>query len=141
MRIRKPKIESFEFFNNSTFRSSKSKSFRSSLKSHSQWVTLYFIGKIRERYRKVILEFLIDNMWREGRILGQEEGRTDIIKMHLHSTRHIKGASTQIQPHFTQSHQIFKTGSTLKCRNALGLDFTALTRKCFSVALYMYILA
>ena len=29
----------------------------------------------------------------------------------------------------------------MKCRNALGLDFTALTHLCFSVALYMYILA
>ena len=36
---------------------------------------------------------------------------------------------------------IFKTGSTLKRRNALGFDFTALTHLCFSVALYMYILA
>ena len=36
---------------------------------------------------------------------------------------------------------ILKTRSTLKCRNALGLDFTALTQLCFSVALCMYILA
>ena len=36
---------------------------------------------------------------------------------------------------------IFKTGSTLKCYSTLGLDFTALTHKSFSVALYMYILA
>ena len=35
----------------------------------------------------------------------------------------------------------FYTGSTLKCRNALGFNFTALTHLCFSVALYMYILA
>ena len=27
------------------------------------------------------------------------------------------------------------------CRNALGIDFTALTHLCFSVAHYMYILA
>ena len=32
---------------------------------------------------------------------------------------------------------IFKTGSTLKCHDALGLDFTALTYSCFSVALYI----
>ena len=32
---------------------------------------------------------------------------------------------------------IFKTGSTLKCRNFWGFD--ALTHLCFSVALYMYI--
>ena len=36
---------------------------------------------------------------------------------------------------------IFRTGSTLKCRNASGLDFTALTHLCFSVALYTYLLA
>ena len=36
---------------------------------------------------------------------------------------------------------IFKTGSTLKWRNALSLDFTASIYLCFSVALYMYILA
>ena len=35
---------------------------------------------------------------------------------------------------------IFKTGLTLKCRIALGLDFSDLTHLCFSVALYMYIL-
>ena len=34
-----------------------------------------------------------------------------------------------------------KEGSTLKCRNALGFDFTALLHLCFSVALYMHILA
>ena len=33
---------------------------------------------------------------------------------------------------------MFKTGSSLKCRNALDFDFTALTH--FSVALYMYTL-
>ena len=32
---------------------------------------------------------------------------------------------------------IYKTGWTLKCRNALCLDFTALTHLCFSVVLYM----
>ena len=32
-----------------------------------------------------------------------------------------------------------KEGSTLKCRNALGFDFTALLHLCFSVALYMHI--
>ena len=31
-----------------------------------------------------------------------------------------------------------KTGSTLKCRNASGFDFTALNHLCFSEALYMY---
>ena len=36
---------------------------------------------------------------------------------------------------------IFKTGSSLKRRNSLGVDFTALTHLCFSVALSMYILA
>ena len=36
---------------------------------------------------------------------------------------------------------IFKTGSTLKCLNVLVFYFTALTHSCFSVALYMYILA
>ena len=35
----------------------------------------------------------------------------------------------------------FKTGSTLKCWDALGFDFTSLTHLCFSVALYIYILA
>ena len=30
---------------------------------------------------------------------------------------------------------MFKTGSTLKCRNALSFNFTALTHLCFSVAL------
>ena len=39
------------------------------------------------------------------------------------------------------SHQLFKTGLTLNCHNALSLDFTALTQLCFYVALYMYILA
>ena len=34
----------------------------------------------------------------------------------------------------------FKTVSTFKCRNALGVDFTALTHICFSVVLYMCIL-
>ena len=37
--------------------------------------------------------------------------------------------------------KIFKTGSTLKCRYALGLDFSALTHLYLSVALDMYILA
>ena len=38
------------------------------------------------------------------------------------------------------SHQFLRQGLSLKCRNALGLDFTALTYLCFSVALsYMYI--
>ena len=37
--------------------------------------------------------------------------------------------------------KLFKTGSTLKCRYALGLDFSALTHLYFSVALDMYILA
>ena len=36
---------------------------------------------------------------------------------------------------------IFTTGSTLKCRYALGLDFSALTHLYFSVALYLYILS
>ena len=35
------------------------------------------------------------------------------------------------------SHQFlkFKIGSTLKCRNAFGFDFTDLTHFCFSVTL------
>ena len=37
-----------------------------------------------------------------------------------------------------QAYKMFKTGSTLKCRNALGFDFTAVTHKYFAVALYMY---
>ena len=41
---------------------------------------------------------------------------------------------------YNESHQFFRPVSTLKCRNALGFDFTALTHLCFSVALYMYIL-
>ena len=35
----------------------------------------------------------------------------------------------------------FKTRFTLKCQNAWRFNFTALTHLCFSVALYMYILA
>ena len=35
---------------------------------------------------------------------------------------------------------IFRSGSTLKCRNALGFDFAALSIM-FSVPLYIYILA
>ena len=34
-------------------------------------------------------------------------------------------------------HVIELTGSTLKCRNALGLDFIAVTHLFFSVALYI----
>ena len=40
---------------------------------------------------------------------------------------------------FKTVSSIFKTGSTLKCRYALGLDFTAITYLYFSVAFYMYI--
>ena len=39
-----------------------------------------------------------------------------------------------------KSFIIFKTGSTLKCRNVLAFDSTALTYLCFSVTLW-YILA
>ena len=42
---------------------------------------------------------------------------------------------------FSTVSSIIKTGSILKYRNALCLDFTALTHLCFSVALYIYILA
>ena len=35
---------------------------------------------------------------------------------------------------------IFKTCSTMKCRNALGFNFAALTNLCFFVAINMYIL-
>ena len=35
----------------------------------------------------------------------------------------------------------FLRRADFKCRNALGLDYTDLTHFCFSVALYMYILA
>ena len=40
--------------------------------------------------------------------------------------------------HIDSVSLIFKTGSTFKSRNSLGLDFTALTHLYFSVALYMY---
>ena len=36
-----------------------------------------------------------------------------------------------------KSFIIFFAGSTLKWRNTLGFDFTALTHLCFSVALFM----
>ena len=35
----------------------------------------------------------------------------------------------------------FETESSLKCNTALGFDFTVLRHLCFSVALYIYILA
>ena len=38
---------------------------------------------------------------------------------------------------FKKVASIFKTGSTLKCRKALDLDFTTLTHLRFSVALYI----
>ena len=39
------------------------------------------------------------------------------------------------------SSYFLKIGPTFKCGNAFGFDLTALTHLCFSVALYMYILA
>ena len=41
--------------------------------------------------------------------------------------------------HIDSVLSIFKTGSTLKCRYVLGLDFTALTHLYFSVAFFMHI--
>ena len=61
-------------------------------------------------------------------------------KKTLLNVLHWKRRANHIFSLLIKVSSIFKTGASLKCHNALGLNFTALADLCFSVALYMSIL-
>ena len=80
-------------------------------------------GEICEDFSKVCEVKEIESCYKKKKLL-----QTQILLSLQPKCRHIDSAC-------------FETGLTLKCRNALGFDFTATTHLCFSEAFYMYILA